>query len=496
MISYGQWITYLLPEVALVCAGLFVLMLDVIVLRRQALRVRLGVGALLGTAGCLAAGFLIHLQAVDVRLADGLLVLNPTMRIAMMGIVFLTIITLLLSTEMRGVEDVGEYYLLILLAATGMLLVVSTMNLLVFFVSLELLSLSLYLLVAFDKHRRLATEASLKYFLFGAMSAAILLYGFSLLYGFANSADLMVIASVVASHVTSPVVILAVVTVFVGLGFKVAAAPFHFWVPDVYQCAPAPVVGLIASASKLASFYALFLFLTLGFGSFAGSAGWHHISAGWAPVCAALATLSMLIGNVGAIAQTSVRRLLGYSAIAHSGYMLIAVTSGTMASRGALLFYLITYSVSVLGAFAVAGALEQETGSDQIANFDGLSRRMPALSACMFVFLLSQAGIPPLAGFFGKFYLFSAAVAGAGSDRGLLWLVVFALAMSAVSLYYYLQVLKRIFVHAPAEGAARVAAAPVLTSVVVMLAALTLFFGIFPNALYKWIQTALTVTHF
>jgi NADH-quinone oxidoreductase subunit N len=217
-------------------------------------------------------------------------------------------------------------------------------------------------------------------------------------------------------------------------------------------------------------------------------------------VLAVVAALSMVLGNLVAIVQSSVRRLLAYSAIAHAGYMLLAIVAHTQQSLGALLYYVVTYALATLGAFGVVSIVEQQTGGDRLAHFDGLSRRAPVLSACMFVFLLSLAGIPPLAGFFGKFYLF---VSVLDSGPGLLWLVVLAIAMSAVSLYYYLQVLKRIYVANPSDGVANASSeattirTPILSqAVVVLLAAGVVLFGCAPHLLLQWIESAIRISGF
>jgi NADH-quinone oxidoreductase subunit N len=241
----------------------------------------------------------------------------------------------------------------------------------------------------------------------------------------------------------------------------------------------------------LASFYALFTILTIGFAPIAGRADWGNLERGWVPMIGGLACLSMIVGNLGALVQTSVRRLLGYSAIAHSGYILIGVVSHTEKSLAALIYYVLTYGLATLGSFAVVAQVERATGDDQLETFRGLSRRMPLLSACMMVFLLSQSGIPPLAGFFGKFFLFISAVDGPGGNHGLLWLVILAITMSAVSLYYYLQVLKRIFVaDAPAQSDA--IRSPALTQAIVTgLALATLGLGCAPQTLIGWISAAI-----
>jgi NADH-quinone oxidoreductase subunit N len=271
----------------------------------------------------------------------------------------------------------------------------------------------------------------------------------------------------------------------IGLGFKVAAAPFHFWAPDVYEGAPNPVAAFIASSSKVASFFVLFQLIGTVYEGAPGSAAWMHMAAGWMPLIACIAALSIVLGNLGALTQTSVRRLLAYSAIAHSGYMLIAVVAHSAQSLSALLYYVTTYSLGTLGAFAVVAVVEEHTGSDALENFAGLSRRAPLLAASLFIFLLSQAGIPPLAGFFAKFYLFSAALLATGSTA-LLWLVVLAIAMSAVSLYYYLKVLKRVYVTDPPEGSGQFNMPAITQIMVAFLALAVLLAGALPEPLLRW----------
>jgi NADH-quinone oxidoreductase subunit N len=277
-------------------------------------------------------------------------------------------------------------------------------------------------------------------------------------------------------------VIAALVMVAVGFGFKIAVVPFHLWAPDTYQGAPAPVAAFVASGSKVASFFILAKVLTAGFASATGTAAWRAFTTGWLPLFALLAAASVIVGNVAAIAQTSVRRLLAYSAVAHAGYALIGVLAFGERGLSALLYYVVTYAVTVLGAFGVVALLEQRTGSDAFATFAGLNKRAPLLSFCMLIFMLSLAGIPPLAGFFGKFYVFAAALAN-GQDLALLWLVILAIAMSAVSLYYYLQVLKQIYV-LPGDTTPVRAPWPAQLTIVLMAAAVVAL-GIAPNLLLK-----------
>jgi len=277
-----------------------------------------------------------------------------------------------------------------------------------------------------------------------------------------------------------------IVMTLIGFAFKIAAAPFHLWAPDAYQGAPVPSSAFIASASKVASFVVLGKIVLVGFAPFHGSAAWHAMVAGWSPVLAALAALSILLGNLVALAQSNVRRLLAYSAVAHAGYTLIGLVSGDRTGFSAALFYATIYAITLVGAFGVLAMVRRETGGDDFSNFAGLASRSPLLAGCMSVFMLSLAGIPPLAGFFGKFYLFSVALR-AGANHGLLWLVAVALLGSFISLYYYLMVLKAIFVDEPVLASPRhvgVLPPALLTrATVAVLAATVLLLGITPEIL-------------
>jgi NADH-quinone oxidoreductase subunit N len=487
-LPYSQLLQLSLPQVLLDIAALVVLYTD-LALRRKSRRFRFSVASGIASVGCMAAVVRLLVEQTPVNLFDGMFVTSVLTSHVQAAILLFTIVTLLLSIDSTFTNHVGEFVVLILLAVTGMMFLVSTRNILITFVSLELLSLALYALTGFDKRRPQSSEAALKYFLFGGISAAFLLFGFSLLYGIANSTNYARIGTAIAASGMTPLVVIALVTSVIGFGFKLAAAPLHFWSPDVYEAAPNPVAGFIGSSSKVASFFAFFTLMTSCYGPVAGSATWLHFHAGWVPVLAFLAALSMIVGNLGALVQTGLRRLLAYSAIAHAGYMLIALVAHASGSLGSLLYYVTTYSASIIGTFAVINVVEQQEGDDQLNHFNGLGRRSPVLSGCLFVFLLSQAGIPPLAGFFAKFFLLTSALQGEG-DSGILWLVMLALLMSAVSLYYYLQVLKRVYVSEPIEISGRLRVPNYKTVVIVLLALLVVLAGCMPELLIRWFNTA------
>ena len=490
-IDYAQLLRLALPEVIVVATALIVMAADLMVLRRCSTRVRFSVAVGLASIGCAGAIARILLAPEAANLLDGMLIANPLIHLVQIALLTLTIFTLLLSRGSTFTEHVGEYVLLLMVATAGMMFLAGTQDLLVLFISLELLSLSLYILTAFNKRSAQSWEAALKYYLFGGVSAAFLLFGFSLLYGLSNSTSLTQIAAAIHGPALDPLLAIAIVTTAIGLGFKVAAAPFHFWAPDVYQGAPAPSAAFIASGSKVASFFIFFQVMALGFAGVEGTTSLPHPVRGWVPVLALMAAASMLLGNLVAIRQTGLRRLLAYSAIAHAGTMLLAIVAHTEQSLAALLYYAVTYALATIGAFAVIAVVEQQTGSDQLSNFDGLGRRAPVLSFCLAVFILSLAGIPPLAGFFGKFYLFVTVLNAAPGPTGLLWLVVLAIAMSAVALYYYLRVLKRVYVAAPASGAGEIRT-PILSHVLLLLlAASVVLLGCAPQLLLRWILAAI-----
>ncbi len=494
--NYTQLLTGLGPEALVVLAVLGVLFVDAAVMRGETVSARLRWAAGLTVFGCGAAAAALYLlpSATPLELGGGMIEINPLTQLVKTVLLVLAAATALISMDGRFTRHVGEYYALLLLATVGAMFLVSAGNVLMIFVSLELLSLSLYVLTAFNKADVRAAESALKYFLFGGISAAFLLFGLSLFYGLTGTLSLREMAPRLAGSAGDPLVVMATLMVFIGFGFKVAAVPFHLWAPDAYQGAPLPSAAYIASASKVASFYVLARLLMTGLNGVEGSGGWHGFNAGWVPVLAVGAALSVVVGNLAAIAQGSVRRLLAYSAVAHSGYMLIGVLAGHKSDGlASLLYYVTTYAVTAVGTFAVVGLVQSRSGDDHLSAFAGLRHRSPLLSVCLMVFLLSMAGIPPLAGFFGKFYLFKAALFESGTTQQttLLWLVVLAIAMSAVSLYYYLQVLKQVFVVDPPPGEPKVQADP-LTHWVIGLAGLAVVvLGCLPDLLLSPLALAI-----
>jgi NADH-quinone oxidoreductase subunit N len=516
--NYADLFRVTLPETALEVAALLVLVVDLGLLRKGTIKVRTAVAAVIGVAGCTAAVWAMWATgAPGFSYSDStLLGQGGFIGAAQAGILVLTALTLLLLVDSDFTKHVGEFVAVILMSASGGLLIAAAQDLLVIFIGLELLSLGLYILTAFAKSSAKSAEAAMKYYLFGGMSAAFLLFGFSYFYGLSGTTSLAGISSAIGNSGASPLVYVAWILVIAGLGFKIAAVPFHLWAPDTYEGAPAPAAAFIASVSKLASFTLLLTisFKSLNFSdSIEGDAGlvtrfltgFYGTAIHLGSILLIVTAASMIVGNLAALAQVSVRRLLAYSAVAHAGYILLGISThasvsgqtdpfgfmlsqfhAEFASANAVLFYVLTYGLTTVGAFGVVGVVERATGSDKLDAFLGLHKRNPLLSAVLLILLLSLAGIPPLVGFWAKFNLF-AAVLGVSACPVPFALVALAIALSAVSLYYYLQVLKRAYVMKPVDETP-IRVHPVTLLVLLAIAASVVALGCFPALLQNWIS--------
>ncbi len=479
--NYAELLRLAAPEAVLVVTAFVVLALGL--WKTHAATLCSGAAA----AGLLFAASAALLLPPDATFANGMLVITPLICLFKIICLALAFFTVILSRQLNTPHH-GEYLGLLLLATVGLMLLVGSEELLVIFIGLELTGLSLYVMAAFDKNDLRSAEAGLKYFLFGSTASAFTLFGISLVYGMTGATNLAIVATKLAP--VTPLLMAGLVMTLIGFAFKIAAAPFHLWAPDTYQGAPAPSVAFIASASKVASFFVLGKILLVGFGPTQGSAGWQAMIPGWAPLLAVLAALSILIGNLVALAQTNVRRLLAYSAVAHAGYTLLGLVAGGRDGFSATLFYTTIYAFTLVGAFGVVALVRRETGGDDFSHFAGLRRRSSWLAGCMAVFMLSLAGIPPLAGFFGKFYLFAAALRVDGQN-GLLWLVALALLGSLISFYYYLMVLKVIFVDNTETTSPKFQVDLMQKAAVGFLAVIVLLLGLFPGGLVWKITSSL-----
>ena len=424
----------LAPTLVLLAAAVLVLLFDLLPPRRD--KTHLAFVALVGVVGALLTA--LTRWGRDERGFHDMVVLDNYALFVDVVICYAAALVILLSIDYVRREEApaGEYYALLLFSTSGMTLMASANDLVVVFLALELMSLCLYVLAGLFKQRLDSGEASMKYFLLGAFASSFLLYGIALTYGATGSTSF---ARLTAAAGTRDVVFLVgLALILVGLGFKISAAPFHMWTPDVYQGAPTSVTTLIATASKAAAFAAL-IRLFLG--------AVRPAPPDWAALVWGLAVVTMTIGNLAAIAQSNLKRMLAYSSVAHVGYMMVGLVGGGTAGAGAILYYLFAYSFTTVGTFGVL-CLCERAGEEavEVGDYAGLGRRHPLLAGALTLFLLSLVGIPPLAGFVGKFYLFGAAVQG-----GYLWLAVVGVLNSAVAAYYYLRVIVYMYMREP-EG--------------------------------------------
>lgn len=497
--NYWNLFQLTIPEAIVALTALAVLFVDLQCKSSWALDRRRLAASMIVSGGCLAAVLSLFCCPHAGELANGVWVVGTMSQLIKGFILVLSLITALmvLETDLEFTPHVGEYFALLLLATLGFMCMVSTREILMIFVSLELSSLSLYLLTAFAKKSPASTEAAIKYFLFGGISAAFMLFGLSLIYGLTGQTQLAEIASKLNLDGMDPLLIVAMVMISNGLGFKIASAPFHWWAPDVYEAGPVCTSALVASGSKVAAFGLLITVMITGFSGLGGSGDWHGFKTGWIPLIAGLSLASIILGNLAAIVQKSVRRLLAYSAIAHAGYALVGILPGSASGVSSVVYYVLTYALTVLGAFIVVAVVSAKTEQgDAMESFAGLSRRAPLVSLCMMVFMLSLSGIPPLAGFFGKFYLFASAINGSSGNLGLLWLVIFAIAMSAISLYYYLLVLKQIYVLDANAKAPLLDVTPMTQLILVVLALAVVVLGAAPDIVLNPLTKAVSASLF
>ena len=480
-INYSELLLLLVPELILVISALAVLTADLIWARELSPTKRHTISFSISLFGCLGA--VISLLIGTTNSGEGLhwIILGGATSTVKIGLIGLTLVALAISIRSHFTKHIGEWYLITLLSLVGMMLMASANHLLLAFVALELVSLSFYTLVAFHRKRKEAMEGALKYFLLGGVSAAFTLFGLSFIYGATHSMNFNDIAAQVSAGALTPLLIVGMCAIAIGFGFKIAAVPMHLWAPDAYQVAAPPVATLIASASKLASFYLFARIWSIALGDLVGKIEPGSTQIGWLMILSVLTVGSLLLGNIAAIVQTSFKRLLAYSAVAHAGYVLIGIMANNPDGMASVIYYLLTYGLAVAGAFSLVLLVEKNEGNDQIQSFANFHTRYPVEAFCMLIFILSLAGIPPLAGFFGKFYLFAAALKSPNAVDLMFWLVVGAIAMSAVSLYYYLKVLKQVYVVTTSMKQEEKHSDPTLRIIAILMAAGILVLGCFPD---------------
>ena len=522
-------IFFIAPEIVLMVWGLLVVLVDVGLARKMspdARRYRIGMLSLLGVGLALVAAAIVCLVPVFIRgnpnpdvertwispqFAAYLLDPDPTIfygtiagdvQSSFFNLLYVALLGLVVGLSMSAsfTEEWGEYFALLFWATVGMMLLTASEELVTLFLTLETMTICLYLSTALEKTRQRSAEAGLKYFVYGSVSSALFLFGLSLIYGMTGTTHLDAIQKLLRTPGTTGLAgnmagAIAILLLMVGFGFKIAAVPFHQWAPDAYEGAPAPVAAWIATGSKLASFVALmkvFLHALLPWSNPSTSV----VGPGWIGIVAVIAAVTMTYGNFAALAQRNLKRMLAYSSIAHAGYILVGVAAVSVSyhestAAAAVLYYLIVYAFANVGAFAAAAWLVRDKNSDNIEDLNGLGFQEPLLAVCILVLMLSLIGIPPLAGFFGKLYVFMEALNQPATDQpiSLMWLVALGLFNSVVSAFYYVRVLKAMFLRPPGEKrlapASRAIAVPIVLGTIVVV-----IFGIMPDSLMSVMQAA------
>jgi NADH-quinone oxidoreductase subunit N len=463
-----------LPEIILIAMGTLLMVLEPI-LRRRGSRA-FGHLSLIALAAALA-GALLAAQRPGPAFGSMLMIdgFATYFRLLVIAVGILTVLPSYRFLERQGAET-GEYHALLLYSIAGQSMMVAANELLIVFIGLEISSIASYVLAGYLRDDRRSNESALKYFLLGSFATAFFLYGVAIIYGATGTITLTAVRAILSGPAAPSTVFvsLAAALMFVGLGFKVSASPFQMWAPDVYQGAPTPVAAFLSAGPKAAAFAVFLRIFMMAFAS---------IGSGWEPLVWFSALLSMTIGNFAALVQPNIKRMLAYSSIAHAGYVLVALTARSQIGVAAAMFYLAAYALMNIGAFAVVSHI---SGKGErylsIDDFAGLGRKQPLTAAMFAIFLLSLIGVPLTGGFFGKFYIFKAAL-----DSHLVWLTVLGLLNSAVAAYYYLRILVVMYMHEPGEAAENVEPLPLGLRLALILPAVgTLVLGIFPGLILNF----------
>jgi NADH-quinone oxidoreductase subunit N len=482
------------PEATLTVTILAVLMVDLLMRRRPAVQVTLVAVALLGLAGAAAACF--HLAGTEARaIFSGMVALDSlavffkifSLIVGALGIIFAAV-----SDEIER-ERFGEYLALLLSLTLGMMLLASANNLLMIYLSLEFVSITSYVLSGWRRHHRPASEAALKYVIYGGVASGIMLYGLSLMYGLAGTLDLTALQSELAKVADQGLATRAALTVagiftLAGFAYKVAAVPFHMWCPDVYEGAPTPFTAFLSVGPKAAGFAVLLRFFHVVMGDSANAIGDVFPSI---LIIGVVSVATMTMGNLVALTQTNVKRLLAWSSVAHAGYLLLGLVAANTAGIRAVLIYLCVYLLMNLGAFLAVIAVRDRTGSEEISAYKGLATRAPVVAILLAIFLFSLVGLPPFAGFVGKFYIFAALVEG--FDPFKVTLAIIGVLNSAVSLYYYAKIIRAMFFDAPETDAPPLRPRLAHVAILACLAIPTLVLGVYWSPLAETLRHAVVI---
>ncbi|MBA4312943.1 MAG: NADH-quinone oxidoreductase subunit N [Chlorobiaceae bacterium] len=487
-----QSIKYFQPETALVVSFCLIVIADLFLKKRNELTSYLALIAILITAYFLVQQGTVGTQSIffDMFAIDPF---SLFFKAIILTSSFFVILFSIYSKELQGrPKGIGEYNALIIALTLGMFLMTGATNLLMIYLALELSSLTSYILAGYTNEAKDSSEASLKYIIYGALSSGIMLYGISIIYGLTGSLDLNTVhQALVLQSVNQAALIIAGIFIVVGFGYKISAVPFHFWTPDVYEGAPVTITALLSVASKAAGFAMLIRFIKVTFIDPAignlGPGMWAVLRGfDWNFVLAVLSVLSMTIGNLVALSQKNLKRLLAYSSIAHAGYMLMGLVVFSNEGIAAVMIYFIIYLFMNLGAFYVIMLVADRIGSENIDDYRGLGYRTPLIGVSMTIFLLSLTGVPPTAGFIGKLYLFSALI-----SAKVFWLAIVGVLNSVVSLYYYVRVLRNMFLRDPQPNAQPLHFSNMEILILLLLVVPTFLLGLYFTPIVEYAQASI-----
>ena len=460
------------PELTMTAVALIVLLVDLLVRQKEVL-------ALLSIAGVAVVAY--TLTGTSGTTFGGMFVSDGYSTFFKLIFFVNVVLSVLISIKYIVIEKVnhGEYYALILFSTIGMMIMASAADLIVLYLGLELMALSTYVLAGFIRHSVRSNEAALKYFLLGAFSSAFLLYGISMIYGLTGTTNIPAIALYISEKglAGNPALLLSVILFTVAFGFKIAAAPFHMWAPDVYEGAPTSITAFMSVGPKAAGFAVLGRVFMVAFAS---------VKVEWAAILIPISILTMGIGNIVALSQTNIKRMLAYSSIAHAGYALLGIIAGNNQGLASMMNYLMIYAFMNIGAFAVIIMLRTEgfMGED-ITDYEGLAKTHPLAAALMLIFMFSLTGIPPTAGFIGKLYIFMSAI-----NAGYTWLVVIAVIFSAISAFFYLRIVMYMYMREPRE-VVNLSTSPTTGLALTVSTAAVLLIGVFPSTLVEFARASI-----
>ncbi len=480
-----QSLSFFWPETALVATFLLALVADLI------FKSKYNLAGYITLAGLLVAGLLLFAQQGAQQLVfSGMLTVDPFSFFMRITILISTILVVLFSFSSKELAEgpfkLGEYYMLITGLAFGMFLLSGASNLIFIYLSIEVMSISSYILSGYTKHSKRASEASMKYVVYGAVSSGVMVYGMTLLFGLTGTLSLSGISAYLQQHpVETLPLLLANLMIIAGFGYKISAVPFHFWSPDVYEGSPVTITALLSVASKAAGFAVMLRFFHTALTT--GGQSWEIIGQiDWHFVIAVLAVLSMTVGNLVALWQNNMKRMLAYSSIAHAGYLLMAVAVLNNTGMAAVLIYFFIYMLMNLGAFYIVQLVADKTGSEEIENYNGLGYRNPLIGVALTVFLVSLTGLPPTAGFIGKLYVFTAVI-----KAGYIWLAVIGVLNSVVSLYYYMRVVRNMYLRDVESEKQPIVTGRFALVIILLLAIPTLILGIYFGPLADWASASM-----